>query len=305
MERQPFCSIIVLNFNGRMFLGDCFNSLANISYPKNRYEVIMVDNGSNDDSVKFVKSRYPWVKILRLDKNYGFSEGNNKGLGKAKGTYIVFLNNDTKVEECWLSGLVKVANKDGRIGICGSKVIDQKLGVVGEGYLNALGGLEIRGRHEIDKECFWVSGASMLVKREVLDKLGCCFDSDYFAYFEDVDLCWRARLFGYKVYYAPGSKVLHKGGGASSKKYKGKNVLKFYHYRNKIWTFKKNLRFPLAQIFLMPIFVETLFTILYRSIRGQWGHGPQVLNYIFSKKEKTPGLNLIPLKEQLKIFNVR
>lgn len=86
MRERPFCSILVLNFNGLEHLDECFKSITGLDYPKNRFEAIMVDNGSADDSVAFVRKRFPWVKIVKLDRNYGFAEGNDLGLRAAKGS---------------------------------------------------------------------------------------------------------------------------------------------------------------------------------------------------------------------------
>lgn len=302
MKKQPFCSVIVLNFNGKRFLDDCFKSLRKINYPRKRYEVIMADNGSRDGSVEFVKKKFSWVKVLQLDKNYGFAEGNNRAIEKAKGDYLIFLNNDTKVDENWLTELINVANRNKKIGVCGSKVLDETLdAVVGEGRLNILSMPEIRSKHDTESECFFVSGTSLLIKRTALRKLKYCFDPSFFAYFEDVDLCWRARLLGYRVFYVPQSVVLHKGSG-TTKTSKKRSIMKFYHYRNKIWTFKKNSRFPLTQIFMVPVLITTLIMISYLTITKRWEHGIRVLKYGFSKKEKTPNIDRISLKNQLKIF---
>lgn len=294
-------SIIILNWNGKHFLRKCISSVIAATKPfKGSHEIILVDNGSTDGSAKFVKKHFPRVKVLALDKNYGFSEGNNKGVEKAKGDYTIFLNNDTEVDENWLVELVKVADKSRKIGVCGSKVIDQNLdAVVGEGYLNIFGIPDIRSKHDTEKECFFVSGASLLIKKTVLHKLKHCFDPRFFAYFEDVELCWRVKLLGYKVFYAPRSVVLHKGAATNIKK---GSIVKFYHYRNKIWAFKKNLRSPLAQLLMIPVSIVNLSMILYWASRGQWGHGTRVLKYVFSKVEKTQNLNRISLKDQLKVF---
>lgn len=299
-EKLPFCSILVLNYNGKKYLEDCFNSLRKINYPKSRYEVIMIDNASVDDSVKFVKKRFPWVKVLKLDKNYGFDEGYNRGIKIAKGKYIVILNNDTKVDKNWLIELVKVANMDKKIGICGSKIVDEKIGDVGEGYINILGVAYQKSSDRV-KECFFTNDCSMLIKKEVVKKMGKVYDSSYFIYFEEIDVCWRARLLGYKVLFVPQSIVYHLGAATASRM---GNIMNFYHYRNKIWTFKKNSRFPLTQLFMVPISITALFMILYLSVTKKWGHGIRVLKYIFSKKEKTPNINRISLKDQLKLFFV-
>jgi O-antigen biosynthesis protein len=104
----PTVSIIVLNYNGKKYLDNCFDSLARISYPKSRFEVILVDNASSDGSVAYVRKKYPWVNVTNLNKNYGFTGGNNAGVNIAKGEYVVFLNNDVMVDKNWLTELIKV-----------------------------------------------------------------------------------------------------------------------------------------------------------------------------------------------------
>jgi len=276
-SRLPFCSVIILNYNGKKFLKDCFIALKGVDYPKDRMEVIMVDNGSTDDSIRYVKRSFPWVKTLKLDQNYGFSKGNNSGLDVAKGDYIIFLNNDTAVEKDWLMELVKVAKSDKSIGICGSKIKNfsgKKLKTIaGEGYLSMLGVPKFVIGTEHAKSCFYVSGCSLLIKKPVLRKLEYCFDERYFAYFEDIDLCWRARLKGYKVVYVPTSVV-------------------------------KNLRTPLMQMFLPFVAASTVFMVTYWQMKGKWKYGIDVLKHVFSKIEKSPGLDKVSLNDQLKLFYI-
>jgi len=299
-EKLPFCSILVLNYNGKRFLDACFRSLRRINYPKNRYEVVMIDNASVDDSIKYVRKHFPWVKILELDKNYGFDGGYNKGIEKAKGEYLIILNNDTCVDEEWLIELVKVANSDEEIGICGSKIVDEKLGEVGEGYINLIG-IQYQKAGPTIKECFWISDCSMLIKKEVVKKMGRVYDASYFIYFEEVDVCWRSRLLGYRVFFVPKSIVYHLGAATAGRM---GSIMAFYHYRNKIWTFRKNTRFPLTQFLMIPISIMTLFMTAYLATRKRWGYGIQPLKYVFAKKEKTPTVNQISLKDQLKLFFV-
>lgn len=253
-EKMQFCSILVLNYNGKKHLEKCFNALRELNYPKNRYEVIMIDNASKDDSVKFARKRFPWVKILKLEKNYGFCEGNNIGIKEAKGKCIIFLNNDTEVDKNWLIELVKVA-EDKKVGICGSKILDEKLGEIGEGKM--IFGMAYQRAGNKTKECEWVSGCSMFTKKEVINKLGIFFDSNFFMYYEDVDVCWRTRKIGYKVMYVPTSIVRHVGSSPNKK-------MAYLHYRNNIWTLKKNAEFPLKQIYMFLIF----FAVLLRCPRN-------------------------------------
>jgi GT2 family glycosyltransferase len=272
--------------------------LRKIDYPKNRYEVIMIDNASKDDSIRYVMKKFPWVKIVPLDKNYGFGGGYNNGLWKAKGEYLVILNNDTSVEKDWLMELVKVANRSKDIGICGSKIVDKKIGDVGEGYVSLLGIPSQKAGDKV-KECFWISDCSMLIKRDVVKRMGEIYDPDYFMYFEEIDVCWRARLLGYKVIYVPKSVVNHLGAATAEKM---GTIMDFYHYRNKIWTFRKNTRAPLTQLIMIPVSITTLLTMFYFILKKDWKFGITPLRYVFTKKEKTTGIDKISIKDHIRMF---
>lgn len=219
--KLPSVSILVLNYNGKRYLKDCFKSLKQLNYPKNRLEVIMGDNASSDDSVEYVKKEFPWVKVLRFDKNFGFPEGNNKCPKYAKGEYICFLNNDTKVDRDWLIELIKGFDYDKEIAICGSKLLlydRQDIVNSAGGWITAIGNGVPMGLEEKDqgfsepKFVGYVSGASMLIKKKSFFRLG-QFDPK-FTYCEDVDICWRAWLYGHKVFYVPTSIVYHKYRGS-------------------------------------------------------------------------------------------
>jgi len=305
-EKYPFCSILIANFNGKHHLTDCLTSLMKLKYPKDKIEIIIIDNGSTDSSVEFVKNNFPKATILQLNKNYGFAESNNKGIKIAKGDFIIILDNDTKVDEKWLIELVKVALSDKKIGICGSKVLDfnnPQIIQYSGGYLDILGSPYHRGLGELDKkkydkieEVFYAFGCSMLIKKEILSQLEYFFDPSYFAYFEETDLCWRIKYLGYKVVYVPTSIVLHKS-GATSKKMGDLMIL--YLYRNKIWTFKKNLRMPLKQIILLFVSVRVVFAILYRILTKKWKYGIYVFKFLFTNKKSDVDLKKISLKKQL------
>ena len=248
-------SIIILNYNGKSYLENCLKSLEEQTY-KNM-EVILVDNASIDGSVEYVEQKFPWVKIVRNSRNLGFAEGNNRGVKYATGEYVVFLNNDTVVDKYWLENLIIAAESDPTIGICGSKILflDKK------DLIQELGGLcdiygstthrycgEIdKGQYDFISDVFYVSGASLLIKRKVLKEIG-GFDPIYFMYHEDVDLCWRAQLAGYRVVVVPTSKVYHKGGGSLqsplsryiSGKFEIDKQRKYFTERNTLITLLKN-----------------------------------------------------------------
>ncbi len=217
---EPYVSIVIPNLNGRRHLEMCLSSIHNLAYP--HFEIIVVDNASTDGSVDFVKANYPRVKLLINPVNLGFAEGCNVGMRNAKGNYVALLNNDIEVDPNWLTELILVAQSDPRIAICASKIMmfhDKKVFNSAGGEYDVYGSGHDRGLYEFDhgqysrvEEVFFACGGAMLVRREILEDIG-LFDSRYFIYGEDVDLCWRAWLGGYKVVYVPSAMVYHKYGG--------------------------------------------------------------------------------------------
>jgi GT2 family glycosyltransferase len=224
LKELPLVSIVILNYNGRAFLDACLSSVSQINYPSSSYEIILVDNASTDGSVDYARNNFPLIRILELEQNYGFTEGNNKGAELACGDFIVFLNNDTVVDKNWLNELIKVSLVDSKIGICGSKIKsmkDHNLTLYNGLHLHVLGGV-VPGSFSTQKNEFGeefnivgsVQGASFLVRKDVFEILD-GFDKDYFLYSDEVDICYRAWIKGYYVAYAPGSIVYHYGGGTA------------------------------------------------------------------------------------------
>lgn len=240
----PLVSVIVLNYNGKQHLADCFDSIARTTYP--RLEVIMVDNGSNDRSVEFVKTRYPFVKIVQNEKNVGFAEGNNVGVRVAKGEYVAFLNNDTRVDPEWISELVRTIEKDVRIAACATKMVMFNNPLM----MNGAGGVLTmllygwdRGLYEEDKGQFekceevpFACAGAMLARKDILLQLG-PFDKRYFIYCDDVDLGIRMWLSGCRVVYVPTAIVHHKYSATM-----GQNSLRkmYLGERNTLATFLKD-----------------------------------------------------------------
>lgn len=208
---NPLVSIIIVNYNGKLYLEQCLKSLTKIIY-KN-IEIILVDNNSSDNSLEFVKINYPNIIILKLDKNYGFAIPNNMATKIAKGDYLLFLNNDTKVTPNFINELLSVSEADQRIAILQSLLLTPTGEVDSSGdYIDELG-IVYSSKIIPDKvrPISSARGASMLVKRKAFEKLG-GFDEYFFASFEDVDLGWRAWILGYKVVIVPSSIVYHIGG---------------------------------------------------------------------------------------------
>ena len=253
---NPLISIIVLNLNGKKFLKDCFKSLNNQTY--RRFEIILIDNGSIDDSVSFVKKNFPQVKIIANEKNLGFAQANNQGFKIAKGKHIVTLNNDTRVDKNWLENLVSTAEKDKKIGMCASKILSLKtpsiidsvgVNICLDGMSRGRGRLEIdKGQYDKVEEILLPSACAALYRRKMLKEIG-FFDDNFFAYCEDTDLGLIGRLAGWKAVLAPQAIIYHYYSGTTS----GYSSLKaFLVERNHFWLVVKN--FPLGLILFLPLF---------------------------------------------------
>jgi len=217
---RPKVAVLVLNRDGAHFLDDCFQSLfRNACSP---FDAYLIDNASRDSSVHLTRTKYPAVKIIRNKINLGFAGAYDRAIRDLDYEYVVLLNNDTVVDEKWLQTLLEVAQGDLRIGACGSKILmarDRQTIDHAGGMLTIIGSGVDRGKWTKDvgqydepMEVGFGCGCSLLIRRSVYLEVG-GFHPDYIIYHEDVDLCWRMRLFGYRVVYVPNSVVYHHLGG--------------------------------------------------------------------------------------------
>lgn len=221
-ERSPKVAVIVLNYNGKQFLDDCLSSLKRQSLKD--YQVWVLDNASSDDSIDYIKKRYPWVKVIENKRNDGTAEGSNVAARKTESEYIIFMSNDIKADKNCLKYLVETLDEDEKVGLCSSKLLRfDKDPVTGKFIIDNVGGrIDIYGfpaaigHNEIDsgqwnnlKEVFFSFGGSFIIRREVFEKIG-EFDSKYFTLSDDMDLSWRTWLAGYRVVVNPASFVHHK-----------------------------------------------------------------------------------------------
>lgn len=218
-------SVVVPNWNGERMLPACLDSLLAQSLEA---QIIVVDNASSDGSRELLQEIYPLVEVVSLSKNKGFAGGVNAGIKKAMefGTdFVALLNNDAVAEKDWLKNLAAGLEKNPKLGIVTSKICDAKkthLDSSGENY--TIWGLPFsrgRGESDIDKydsqtEIFGASGGASLYRVKMLQLIG-LFDEDFFAYYEDVDLSFRAQLAGWKVGYVPQAVVYHEIGATSAK----------------------------------------------------------------------------------------
>lgn len=212
----PFVTVIIVHRNGKRLLRDCLDSLRKLDYPKDKHEILVVDNGSADGSVKYIQKNYPEVRVLTNDLN-NYCRANNLGIREARGEYVALLNNDTKVDRQWLIELVRAARSSEGIGAVGSKVL------FFNGKIQSTGHVELpnyhwgdrglketdRGQYSRTEEVTSVSNVSALYKKEALGKAG-FFDEDFVMYSEDLDMNYRLRGLGYRVLFAPRSIVHHR-----------------------------------------------------------------------------------------------
>lgn len=280
-------TIIIPNLNGRQHLVYCLSSILEQSYQK--FETILVDNGSTDDSVEFTQKNFPGVQVIANQHNLGFAAANNLAIQATTSPYIVTLNNDTRVDRNWLGEMVRVAERDQNIGMIACKIL-----YMAEPQLIDSAGLEIdlvgmaRNRYngladpaETEPyEVFCPAGAAALYKRAMLDEVG-LFDEAYFAYCEDMDLGWRARLMGWKCMYVPTAVVYHRHSATSGQ---GSQFKRYLLTRNRIWTVVKNYPSPELWLYLPKLIFYDWLAMVYRiwveknlsPIRGRLAALPQL-----------------------------
>ncbi|MEI6842620.1 MAG: glycosyltransferase family 2 protein [Methanomicrobiales archaeon] len=249
IDNLPLVSIIIVNWNGKHFLDECLSSLNELNYPKEKYEVIIVDNASTDNSVQFIKTYFPSVKIQVNKENEGFCKPNNDGVTISKGEYIVFLNNDTVVTQDWLIELVKGVLSDYDIMCCASKILyydNKSIIQAAGGKFTAIGGGFYCGYGESDlmkynKKYYtgFGCGAGVLTRKDFFEQIG-GFDESYFASIEEIELGLKAWIFGYKVLYVPTAIMYHKESGTFGTKgsYSSKKV--YLLTRNRLMNMVKN-----------------------------------------------------------------
>ena len=280
---QPLVSVIVINWNGRAYLGECLNSLRNQTFLD--FEVILVDNGSTDESVDYVESQFSgFVRILRNAENRGFSGGNNQGIKAARGQFIALLNNDAQADCDWLKELVKAAEADPRAGMLASKIYlqGQPKVIDNVGHLIFRDGMN-RGRGRLEKdhgqfdkmeEVLFPSGCAALYRREMLEEIG-LFDEDFFAYGDDTDIGLKGRLAGWKCFYIPKAIVYHRYSQSSG----AYSPLKaFLVERNRLWIAVKF--FPMSMLLRSPFYTLLRFFLQgYGALTGRGAAGKFTQEY--------------------------
>lgn len=244
-------AIVILNWNGKGMLQSYLSSV--ITYSSGCAEVVVADNASSDDSMEYIRTTYPGVRTIMLDKNYGFADGYNRALRQIDSEYYLLINSDVEVTPGWLEPLVSFMDAHTDCAACQPKILSmfnrhsfEYAGAAG-GFIDKYGYPFCRGRIfdkvEEDKgqyddvaEILWATGACMLVRSSDFWAAG-GFDPRFFAHNEEIDLCWRMRIMGRKIYCVPSSVVYHVGGGTLPKS----NPMKTYlNFRNNLTMLYKN-----------------------------------------------------------------
>ncbi len=248
---QEQLAIVILNYNTCHLLNTYLPSVVKHS---NGHKIIFVDNASKDESVNFVRKNFPQIEVIQLEENYGFTGGYNRALKQIDAKYYCLLNTDVEVMESWTEPILRLMESDEKIAVCQPKLLSfseknkfEYAGAAG-GFIDYLGYPfcagrifdtieEDKGQYNEITEIFWASGAAFFVRSELYHKFG-GLDENYFAHFEEIDLCWRLKNEGYKIFYHPQSTVYHLGGGTLNKTSPFKTYLNF---RNSLLTLYKNL----------------------------------------------------------------
>lgn len=282
-------AIVILNWNGRKMLATYLPSV--IEYSREDATVIVADNASTDDSLDFLESRYKDVQTIRLEKNWGFAEGYNKALAQVDAEYYVLLNSDVEVTHHWLTPLVEFMDAHPDVAACQPKLLSEKNKDMFE-YAGACGGFldrygypfcrgrlfesieEDDGQYDYHQEILWATGACLMIRAEDYRGVG-GLDGRFFAHNEEIDMCWRLRLLGRKIYCIPESEVYHVGGGTLPKGNPRKTYLNF---RNNLLMLYKNLPDEeLKSVMRMRWFLDYLAAFQMLILGRNWGDFKAVL----------------------------
>lgn len=264
-------SVIIPNYNGIKYIEDCLNALSNQTFKE--FDVWVIDNASTDESDLLVKEKFADVNLLKLEQNFGFSRAVNEGLIRTRDSkYVILLNADTKAEPDFVKKLYEAIEKDDRIFSVSSKMLQmnapEKYDGAGDlycclGWAYALGKDKKIGRYEKECNVFSACAGAAIYRRELFEEIG-YFDELHFAYLEDVDIGYRARIMGYKNRYTPDAVVYHAGSGSTGSRYNSFKVR--IAARNSWYIVFKNM--PTLQIIinlpfiLAGFFIKSIFFII-------------------------------------------
>jgi GT2 family glycosyltransferase len=249
---MPQITVIVVNWNGKHFLEACLSAMRRQTFQD--FETLLVDNGSEDGSVAYVREHFPDVRLIPLERNIGFSMGNIAGYAEARGEIIALLNNDTEADRHWLEELAKACREfPEEVGSFASKMLyfeernridNCGFGVTTAGYTVDLGRGELDGpAWSKPRRVFGACGGAAAYRRSMLEDVG-FLDPDFFMTYEDVDLSFQAQLRGFECMFVPGAIVYHRY-RATMKKYWSQSRTTFFSQRNVEFVYLKNMPFEI------------------------------------------------------------
>ncbi len=305
MKQYPKVAVVILNWNNRFFLEKFLPSVYNSDYPN--VEFVVGDNGSTDDSLSFLETTYPTIRIIRNSSNLGYAGGYNAVLQHVKAEYFVLLNSDVEVTPHWITPVIELLERQPGMAAAQPKIRAyhqrdhfEHAGAAG-GYIDRYGFPFCRGRmlHVVEKDLgqyddardvFWASGAAFFIRRACWEAAG-GFDADFFAHMEEVDLCWRLQLAGYRIGYCPQSVVYHVGGGTLAPSNPRKTYLNF---RNSLFMLQKNLPlFEALWIIFARMWIDLVALIHFLALgkfRDAWAvsrsHQRFVLDFFKTAKKR-------------------
>jgi GT2 family glycosyltransferase len=307
---QPLFSIIIVTWNALEHLQTYLPSVAQTEHPS--FEILIADNASTDGSAEWIRENYPNIRIATFDNNYGYCGGNNRGARKARGRWLIFLNNDVRVEPDWLDHLETFIKNHPEAGALQPKMRSDRqpeffeyAGAAG-GFVDQYGYPFCRGRlfdnterddcqYDEATPIFWASGAALVIRNDLFEELGGFVESFEF-HMEEIDLCWRLWRNGHQVWYVPDSVVYHLGGGSLPMESPRKT---YYNFRNNLrmlwrnWSpEERNSRIYTRFLLDLVAFTKALISLqgaeagaIYRAYRDFWKHRP---NYIPGSQEALP-----------------
>jgi GT2 family glycosyltransferase len=272
-------AVVILNWNGRKFLEKFLPTL--MEFSRDQATIIVADNASSDDSVDFLKTHYPEIRIIRNPSNGGFAQGYNLALRQVEAEYYVLLNSDIEVTANWIKPVIELMDSDHQIAACQPKIRSymepgkfEYAGAAG-GFIDKYGYPFCRGRvfqtmeedhgqYDDTREVFWATGACMFVRADLFHRFG-GLDEDFFAHMEEIDFCWRLKNNGYRIMYCGASTVFHIGGGTLPKISWRKTYLNF---RNNFYLLYKNLPDDrLVSVFMVRLILDGIaaFKFLFQA----------------------------------------
>ena len=285
-------AVVILNWNGSKLLEQFLPSISSYS---DEATIYVADNASTDDSIAFIKTNYPDIKIIQNDGNFGFAKGYNDALKFVEEPYYALVNSDIEVTENWLLPIINIFEKQSEIAIIQPKLLDFKnkskfeyAGAAG-GFIDNFGYPFCRGRvfnfiendngqYNDNCEIFWASGACFFIRKQVYNELK-GFDETFFAHQEEIDLCWRAFNKGYTSLYCSKSVVYHVGGATLKESNPKKTYLNF---RNSLYTLTKNLPKNKIIIIILSRFILDGIAGIKFILEGKFSHCIAIIKAHFS-----------------------